>query len=281
MFNLNFVEPWLFDIPLAAGIDVYKWETSYDTYTADRKGAGFNFSYPVFRNTRAFTAYTFEVVDVDEFDWNASTSILALEGSNTASKVSIGLSYDSRNRYINTQRGSRHKLTIQYAGLGGDVGFTKFTGETGWYIPLVWETVGFLHGKSGYVVKNSGGILPDYERFYLGGMNSLRGFDWQDISPKDEYGFAIGGDKFVQFNFEIRFPLVKSAGLVGVLFFDAGDVYDNGESIELGNLRKSTGFGVRWNSPMGPIRIENGFIIHPEEGERSGGHWEFAMGSAF
>ena len=109
----------------------------------------------------------------------------------------------------------------------------------------------------------------------------MRGFDWRGIHAVDENGDEIGGEKFVQFNFEILVPLVKQQGLVGVLFYDTGNVYGKDESVSLSGLRQGAGFGFRWFSPIGPIRLENGYIINPKEGERSGGRWEFTMGSAF
>ena len=109
----------------------------------------------------------------------------------------------------------------------------------------------------------------------------MRGFDWRDISALDDEGEKIGGDKFVQFNLEFIFPLIKKAGLIGLLFYDTGNVYGDNENLDLGDLRQSAGFGIRWYSPMGPIRLENGYILDPEEGESTGGKWEFSMGSAF
>ena len=186
-----------------------------------------------------------------------------------------------RDRVFNPTEGADHRVSVEYAGLGGDIAFTKYIGELGQYIPLFWGTVGFLHGKSGFVDESSGGKLPDYERFYLGGMNSMRGFDWRDISAYDEEGKQIGGDKFVQFNAEYLIPLIKEAGVVGVLFYDTGNVFNTGENIDFNNLRESAGYGFRWYSPMGPIRIENGYILNPEEGESTSGRWEFTMGGAF
>ena len=109
----------------------------------------------------------------------------------------------------------------------------------------------------------------------------MRGFGWRGIHLTDKNGDAIGGEKFVQFNFEILFPIAKNLGLIGVLFFDAGNVYGKNESINLNGLRQSAGYGFRWYSPIGPIRLENGYIINPKEGERTGGRWEFTMGAAF
>ncbi len=278
LYKLNFTEPWLFDIPLSARFDLYDWETDYDTYDKKSRGGGFRFSYPVYNFMRASIGYNYEVADIDNISENASESIKDLEGKNTTSSITTSLVYDSRNKRFNPTKGSRHIVSVEYAGLGGDVAFTKYLGETGWYIPVFKDIVTFLHGEIGYVQENSGGILPDYERFYLGGLNSLRGYDWQDIYVLDENGDEIGGDKFVQFNVELIFPLLKKQGLVGLLFYDTGNVYNDGESIDLGNLRQTAGFGFRWYSPMGPIRLERGFII---DDVGSGGQWEFGMGTSF
>jgi len=141
--------------------------------------------------------------------------------------------------------------------------------------------VGFLHAKGGYVRENSDGVLPDYERFFLGGINSLRGFEWEELAPKDEDGNDIGGDKYVQFNIELLYPIFKDAGIVGIVFFDTGEVYGKDEDVDLGELRESAGLGFRWYSPIGPIRIEYGYILDPIEGRGEGGKWEFTMGGAF
>jgi outer membrane protein insertion porin family len=113
-------------------------------------------------------------------------------------------------------------------------------------------------------------------------MGSVRGYGWRDISPRDpETGDEIGGNKMLQFNVEFLFPIIKKAGLQGVLFYDTGNAYDNGEKLDLGVLRRSVGYGVRWYSPMGPIRMEYGYILDDEQGQKGEGGWEFTMGSAF
>ncbi|RZB29914.1 MAG: outer membrane protein insertion porin family [Desulfobacteraceae bacterium Eth-SRB1] len=281
-YTLSFTEPWLFDIPLSAGFDIYNWQTDYDTYDKDSKGAGVRFSYPVLDFTRAYLSYAFDVGNITNVNQvYASDLVKESEGENIKSSITTALRYDSRDRMFNPTEGSEHSISIQYAGIGGDIGFTKYVGKTGWYFPLFMDTVGFLHGKAGYVNKISGKKLFDYDRFYLGGMNSLRGFDWRDISPVDENGDKIGGDKFVHFNAELLIPVFKKAGLIGVVFYDTGNVYAQGENMDLGNLRESAGYGFRWYSPLGPIRLENGYIINPKDGENKGGRWEFTMGTAF
>ena len=280
-FTLSFVEPWFLDMPLSAGVELYNWETDYDDYDKDALGGSVRLSYPVFDYTRASVRYTYEIADIRNVEEDASRSVKELEGENATSSVQMGLKYDSRDKIFNPTEGSEHGITVEYAGLGGDLAFTKYVLETGWYFPLVWDLVGFAHGKTGFVEQNSGGILPDYEKFYLGGINSMRGFEWQGISLYDEDGAEIGAEKMVQFNFELQIPLVKKAGLVGVLFYDTGNVFSKDDTIDLGELRESIGFGFRWYSPIGPIRIENGYILNPRDGEDDNGRWEFSMGSAF
>lgn len=279
-FTLSFTEPWLFDIPLSAGFDLYNWERDYDTYDKDSTGGALRFGYPVFDYTRAYLSYRYDLSEVTDVEEDAAREIRELEGELATSSITASLRYDSRDRAFNPTEGGTHSLSVEYAGLGGDIAFTKVLAETGQYIPLFWETVGFLHAEGGWVTENSGGILPDYEKFYLGGINSLRGFDWRDVSLEDEAGAEIGGFKYIQFNAEFILPLIKDAGLVGVLFYDTGNVFDDDEEIKFDQLRESAGFGFRWYSPMGPIRIEYGFILDREEDEESG-RWEFSMGSAF
>ena len=117
----------------------------------------------------------------------------------------------------------------------------------------------------------------------MGGIGSLRGFDRDDLAPKDAEGNSVGGDRYVQFNFDVVFPLFKDVGMYGVVFFDTGKVYGEGESIEPNpvDLRRSTGGGIRWVSPMGPVDIEYGYILDPKSSDHGPGKFEFSMTSTF
>ena len=279
-YTLSFTEPWLFDIPLSAGFDLYNWDREYDTYNKNAVGGVVRFGYPIWDYTRGYLSYRYDISDVTDITEDASRDVKELEGENTTSAVMATLRYDSRDRAFNPTRGGFHELALEYAGLGGDIGFTKVVGELSQYVPLFWQTVGRLRGRTGYVTESSGLLLPDYEKFYLGGIDTVRGFDWQEISLFDEDGAEIGGEKFIQFNAEYIFPLIQKAGMVGVVFYDTGNVFAESDNIDVGNLRQSAGAGIRWYSPMGPIRIEYGYKLDREDGEDAG-KWEFAMGSAF
>ncbi len=283
-FILGFTEPWLFDTPLSAGIDLYNWDYGYDTYDKKSKGGAIRVGYPVYEYTRVYFSYGLDDSDVTNIQTDAPDEIKDMQGNNVTSSITASIRYDSRDKIFNPTEGANHAFSIQYAGLGGDVGFTKFNLEGGWFIPLFKGTVGAIHAATGYVAENQGKKLPIYERFNLGGINSLRGFDWEDLSPKkiNSEGLLteIGGNKFAQLNLEFIFPLIKDAGVMGVLFFDAGDVYDNSETY-LSSLRKSVGGGIRWYSPMGPMRVEYGYILDPKTGEGEGGKVEFTVGSIY
>ena len=284
-FVLGFTEPWLLDTRLSATIEAYNQTKEYDDqYDLSSYGGGLRFSYPVLRDTRLFWSYSYVLNDIEITDFdNAPQSAIDLEGVNLTSAARIALVYDSRDRLFNPSEGSKHSASFEYAGLGGDIGFDKYELETGWYIPIYKGLVGFVHGRGGYVRRNSDDkTLPDYEKYYLGGINSLRGFDYRDVhlTEINENGeeIKVGGEYMIQFNAELIFPLYEKLSLMGLVFYDTGNVYEQG--IDLGDLRETAGYGIRWISPIAPIRIEYGHILDQREGEGSG-RWEFTMGGAF
>ncbi|MBT8351955.1 MAG: outer membrane protein assembly factor BamA, partial [Deltaproteobacteria bacterium] len=286
-YTLSFTEPYLFDTNISAGFDIYDQEKEFDDYDKDSQGGRVRLGYKLIDYTRLFWAYTYDISEVSDIDDDASDDIKDIDenfdGDLITSATKVTLRYDSRDRVFNPTEGSLDSISVEYAGLGGDVGFTKYEARSGWFFPLFWGTVGMLHAKGGYIHENGAGeILPDYERFYLGGMHSVRGFDWRDISTVDSDGDEIGGERFVQFNVEWVIPLLKDAGVMGVLFFDAGNVFGEDDELDMDDpTREGGGAGIRWYSPLGPLRLEYGWILDPREDEDTEGRWEFSVGSLF
>ena len=281
--NLSFTEPYIYDIPLSGSLKFYNWKYNYDTYDKDSFGAGLSLSYPLLDFTRGSVSYIYDLANISNIGGDAPQSIKDIKGENVKSSVTTKLRFDSRNDTFVPSKGASHSISFEYAGLGGDIGFMKYIGEVAWYIPLFWEFVLAPHAKGGYVNKTKTKKLPDYEKFYMGGIGSLRGFERDDLAPRDSDNNSIGGDRFVQFNLDLTFPLLKGQGVYGSLFFDTGRVYGDNESIELdpGDLRQSAGLGFRWRSPMGPVRLEYGFILDKKDSDHGRGNWEFSMASAF
>jgi outer membrane protein insertion porin family len=280
-YTLSFTEPWLFDIPLTAGISAYNWRYSFSTYDKDSIGGSVRFGYPLIDYSRFSVAYTYDIADIKNVEEDAASSIKRDEGENIKSSITTTIRYDSRDNFFHPTQGSAHSVMYEFAGIGGTVGFNKVVAETGWYYPLFWKIIGVAHAKGGYVKELQGMSLPDYEKFYMVGIDSLRGFERDDLSPRDENGSEIGGNKFVQGNIEVRFPLVPQAGVYGVGFFDTGNIWSSDEDVKIDDLRESAGGGIRWLSPMGPVRLEYGWILDPKDTDASSGNWEFSMASAF
>ncbi|MBU8910968.1 MAG: BamA/TamA family outer membrane protein, partial [Desulfobacterales bacterium] len=207
-------------------------------------------------------------------------------GSFLTSSIRPYIQYDSRDDFFLPTEGGKHKFSIEYAGefLGGDIDYTKYLVETGIFFPLFWKFTGALHAEAGYLDdRSSNDIDIDYIKFYLGGMNSVRGFDKFDISGKRDGDVKDrGGEQYVQFNAEVTFPFTEKYKVAGVFFYDRGDVYRTSENIDLGDQFSSFGTGIRWNSPVGPLRIEYAWVIDGKDVKKSGdGKFEFSVGASF
>lgn len=284
-FTVSFTEPWLLDKPLSTTVDLFNWETEYDTYTKDSTGGAIKFGFPlnIDEYTRGSVRYLYDNAEVTDIDQdNAAAVIKDMAGTNVTSSISLGIERDSRNRLWDPSEGSINSLTMEYAGgvFGGDSYFTKYTARSAWFFPMWWDTVFMVEGRAGYITQRSGGKLPIYEKFLLGGINSVRGYDYGTISPRDlATGDEIGGEKMWLYKLEYIFPLRKELGLKGLVFFDAGNVFTKEEDFEL-KARRSIGVGVRWYSPLGPLRLEYGWKLDQRPGETAG-EYEFSIGGTF
>ena len=283
-YTLSFTEPWLFDKPVSFGIDLYSWDREYTSYDKEATGLRLRLGWPTpWSYTRLYTYYKYEEATITGVSDTASLIIRDQVGTHTTSSVRAILRRDTRNHAFNPTHGSDNSISVEYAGnpLGGSNAFVKAIGESGWYIPVFSDHVIALHGRIGWVTEHSGGDLPIYEKFFLGGINTLRGFDYHDVGPRDpETGDVIGGEYMIQINLEYRYPLLRKMGLVGVVFYDTGNAWSKDVGYDLGDLRQSAGLGIRWYSPMGPLRLEYGWVLDPREGENTS-NWEFSIGSQF
>ncbi|MBF0528007.1 MAG: outer membrane protein assembly factor BamA [Deltaproteobacteria bacterium] len=280
-YILSYTDPWLFDMPLMGGFDVFYKTDTFSYYSKSTTGAALRAGFPLFEEVRLSARYLYQKIKIYDIDPAAAQLIQDMQGWSTSSSVSAQLRRDTRDRLFNPTSGSDNSLTVSQTGgiLGGTLHYTEYVADSGWFIPTFWEgwTV-FLRGKAGELVQNKKNGLPIYEKYYLGGMNSIRGYNNWSIAPTDPTtGDTIGGTKMIQFNAELIFPLIKEAGMMGVVFYDMGDAYDKWS---LSNLRRSYGGGIRYYSPMGPLRLEYGAPLDRKQGDPSG-RWEFAVGTFF
>jgi outer membrane protein insertion porin family len=285
-YNLGFTEPHFYDSKLLVGGDLYNWEREYDTYTRDSTGFAVRLGYPVWEEWHMVFSYGFDDTSLTDVAENADQSIKESLNVNTSSFVTLSFSRDTRNSLFATTSGSVNTLRTEYAGgpLGADSQYTKVEGSSSWFFPgpFIDETAFHFKLAGGQVWENEDDKLPDFEKFYLGGITSIRGFPSRTVAvipegstdPDDK----IGGQTMWYTNIEYHFPLIKDGGLRGLFFYDAGNVYDN--KWDFTDIKQSVGTGVRWMSPMGPLRLEWAYVIDPLPYEDKS-NWEFSIGGMF
>ena len=230
---------------------------------------------------RGGVSYDLTHENIDGVSRTAPDLIRSEAGKSLTSSVTPGLSYDSRDHFFAPTEGTKSALSVKMAGLGGDTRFIKSDMSARWHYPLLKDPkwggswVLALGGQLGYGVglaeRNNGSKdLPLFERYFLGGINSVRGFADRSLGPRapskcDTDGEnckstdVIGGGKALVLNSEILFPIMEQYGVRGVAFFDMGNAFEN---FSFGELRKSVGAGVRWMSPFGPLRVELGLPLN-------------------
>jgi outer membrane protein insertion porin family len=275
-YEASFTDPWLFDRPLWSKFDIWNSTREYDTYDLDTKGFASTFGHKLLEHVKGYIGYEFKLDDINIITETASKYIKDQEGETATSGVTMTIIRDTTDDWMFPSSGSKNKVSVRHTGtvFQGDTSFTKYIGNSAWFFPLPLDNVFAIQGRIGYVHGNEGKEIPVYERFVLGGMNSLRGL--RDVGPVDpETGDVVGGTTMLNFNAEIIFPLIEDAGMKGVLFYDMGNAWNSGYHLD--DMRKTAGVGIRWYSPLGPLRLEWGYVLDKKEGEESN-RWEFTIG---
>lgn len=291
IFTLNFLDPYFLDTDYSIFLSAYNQRTKYTDF--ERKGTGGKVGVGRSFGKHVSSSLAFRLDEVQILDTgNAVSTILQEEfskGTQRTRSVTFNLARNTTDKYIDPSRGSVASATVESAGgpLGGDSDFVKYFLNGKVYFPLTMSTV--LSGNLlwGHTVSTVGGRVPIFERFFLGGPYSIRGFKSRTLSPIDpNTEERIGGNKQLVANIEYTFPLFNEIGFKGVLFLDAGNTWGQDEwpwSMKPWNgppVRYAAGFGLRWYSPMGPLRFEWGWNLNPEPGEAKRVA-EFTIGTAF
>jgi len=293
-YRLGITEPYLFDKEISAGFDVFSMDIEYEDFDSKNQGLELSFGFLPFGledYTLGFK-YNFSNVDISGV-WECDSLELQeaeAESPTKTSSIATILTRDTINDRFYPMYGSQTSLSFEFAGLGGEH-FMKTIVDARKYFPFKWGTAFMARGSAGWGWGYGGDDLPVFERFYLGGLDSLRGFEYRSVGPKgtrppdslcqsdDPADDVIGGDKMMLFNFEFLFPIIKAAKIRGLVFFDMGNAWEKEDFFDF-DLRKSVGWGLRWNSPFGPLRVAWGLNLDPEDDEDSS-QFEFSVGSGF
>ncbi len=276
--TIGFTEPWLFDRPLSAGFDIFNNRRIFTEYTVDNLGGDVRLSHPFLDFSRWNLSYRLTRDRISDVTDSASDALRREKGDHVTSLVEGAVSRDTRDNVFVPTKGSLASLTLDVAGLGGDSKFMKTIGNVSYFQPVIWGTVLAGRVEGGYGFGFGDNDLPLFERFYLGGPNSVRSRKLRQISPVDDSGARIGGTSEALLNVEYIIPLFF--GVRFATFFDAGNVYGFTKDFDLTDLRKGAGVGFRWQSPFGPIRLDWAYNLDRKSGE-SRDQFHFSVGSPF
>lgn len=298
-YQISFVEPWFLDRKLALGVDLYHRDLNYLSTLFNERRTGMKLSL-----TRALGSenlignigYTIENVGILNVSSNAPEAIAVQQGNKFVSKVGMSLAYDTRNSGLLPTGGQRTELFGELAGgpLGGDANFYKLEMKTAWYFPGFFEGhVLELVGRIGVVEAigdptitatnaASRNEVPLFDRWFLGGAYSLRGFKYRDVGPRqtnaDGLGYEpIGGNSYYYVSGEYSLPIIERIRFA--VFYDMGNVYAQPYNFDFGSFNANYGVGLRLNLPIGPMRLDYGIpirdVYRPTLG---GGHFNLTVG---
>ncbi len=276
--QLSFTEPWLFDRPLAAGFDLFSTQRQFLEYDYRTLGGGLRLSHPFEEFWRWHLGYRLTQDDILHVKNPQDSFLRDEEGTHITSLVSGTVGRDSRDSIQTPSKGGQLAWSTELAGLGGDHHYSKTTLFMTYFQPVWFGHILSGRAEGGYGFGFGDERLPVFERFFLGGPNSIRSFKTRQISPQDEFGTRIGGTTEVLGNVEYLIPLPFDIRLAA--FFDIGNVYGFKTKFDLTELRKAAGGGIRWVSPFGAIRVDYGFNLDRRPGEKAA-NFHFSVGSPF
>jgi outer membrane protein insertion porin family len=199
---------------------------------------------------------------------------------NTNLFLTAGWVRDGRDSHIYPTKGTLQKAGAELGTPLGDLEYYKLTYQYQRYFPLTRFTSLMLNGEAGYGDGYNDKPLPFFKNYYIGGVNSVRGFKSFTIGPKDSNGNPTGGPRKVQGNAELLFPfpgLENDRSVRVSAFVDSGDV---GDTIDTSEIRVSTGLGLLWVSPIGPLKISMGWPIRKQPGDDLQ-KFQFTIGGIF
>ena len=298
------VEPHVFDSRADLGFDVFHTTAEFASWTNRRTGFATRISAPIryvrlpYFGRRAdvyrtegldtepgfslldhlhggigYTLFRSKITDVDD---DAPSSIEA--GESLTSAVTPRLSYDTRNHFFVPTEGTRSVTSLKLAGLGGDNRFMRSDASLSWYYPVFknfeWgeKFALMLGGRVGYGASWTDRELPLFERYFAGGINSVRGYEYRTLGPREcpedtpdcDDPEVIGGNKQLILKTELHFPILDQWGFRGSVFLDQGQAFGPSQNIRLEDLKRSLGLAMQWQSPIGPVKLSWAFPLNAD-----------------
>ncbi len=292
---LGLVEPRVFDSRADLGFDVFHTTAEYTSWTNRRSGFATRISAPLRYFRLPYFGRRADVLDAEGFETEPGFSVLdhlhggigyelvrskitevdddtpsGIEaGTSLTSSIRPRLLYDTRNHFFVPTEGTRSVMSVKLAGIGGDNRFMRSDASLTWYYPVFgnfeWgeKFAVMLGGRIGYGASWTDRELPLFERYFAGGINSVRGYEYRTLGPRKcpdddpdcDDPENVGGNKQLVLKAELHFPILDQWGFRGSLFFDQGQAFGPSENIRFEDLKRSMGLAMQWQSPIGPVRL--------------------------
>ena len=282
--EFSFIEPWFLDRRLALGLDAFRSEKRYlsSDYNQRNTGGSVSLTRPVGAFERLRLAYSLEEISIYDVSDSASERIRAEAGDRIKSALTLSLSRDTRDRFFVPTRGHHVIATVSFAGgpLGGETNIYSLELSATQHIPVWRDHVLSLRARAA-VVDTHGGAdrVPIFDRLFLGGATTIRGFKFRDVGPRDDLGDPIGGRSMTMATAEYTVPL--GGPFRAAAFYDVGLVDAEAYSFSA-DPNSSYGVGLRVDIPMLPLRLDYSWPLQTDEfNDRSSGRFSFLIGYGF
>jgi outer membrane protein insertion porin family len=279
-FSVSLVEPWFMDRKLALGGELFYRQSSYfsDVYDQTNAGASIFLKKPLTEKSSVKLAYSLETITVD-VEAGSSAAFLAEDGDFIRSALTLSYLYDSRDSTVTPRSGEKLDVSLALAGLGGDVETITFSTQASKYWNLKWDTILSVNGEVAFADAINDDV-PIFERMFLGGGRTLRGFEFRDIGGiRDaQSGETLGGQSLAYLDTEYTVPIIEI--LRGAVFYDMGFVNSGSWDLSPQDIYSDIGFGIRIQLPISPIPLALDYAVpvsSPDKEADKGGQFNFYM----
>lgn len=287
--SVSLVEPWFMDQQLALGGELFYKQSTYfsDFYEQTNLGAALSLKKPLGKKDSIKFEYRVENVGINVdngVDPQSKLSDLNIGGDKLRSALSTNYVYDSRDSSMLARHGHKVDLGLTYAGLGGDVDTVSFSGQGAQYWNLKWDSILSVNGELAFVDSTNGGEIPIFERMFLGGGRTLRGFKFRDVGPRDA-GYTnetYGGNSLAYVTVEYTVPIIETVR--AAVFYDTGFVNKDSWDVNVNDVYSDVGVGIRLKLPISPLPLALDYAVPvstPDKEADKGGQFNFSLSSQF
>lgn len=298
-FSISLVEPWFMDRQLALGGELFYRDSNYfsDYYEQTNAGASIFLRRPFGDKASLKLEYKLEQVSIDldpsvavlsaksVLGGGPPSQLLGENGDYLRSALGLNYVYDSRDSNVQPRSGEKFDIGLTLAGgvIGGDVDTITFSAQGQKHWNLWWDSILSVNGELAFVDSVNSGKVPIFERMFLGGGRTLRGFEFRDVGPRDAVtGEVIGGQSLAYLSTEYTVPIIENVR--AAVFYDMGFVNAGSWDVDISDLYSDVGFGIRLRLPISPLPLSLDYAIpvqSPDSRADKGGQFNFSLQSNF